>query len=291
MATDYANLVPRTMAAEVIELAAPDSVVLSLGRRLTMPSGLASIPVTSFLPVAGFVNPAYGGRKPATKIEWTAKQIAAEEIAAVLAIPNAFVDDAGFPIWENVRGQMARAIANVLDDAVLFGTDAPASFPTGGLAGLAGAAQTGASALEAIDAAAAVVEAAGGTPDGIAAGTQIGTALRAAYRDVMALPSEAPALNLYGWPVMTTPIWDATAGDAVVGDWDYLLVGVREDITFDLSDSAVLQDGTGEIIANAFQDDMTAMRCYIRVGVAVGQPLNPATGSAMTPFEFADWTA
>jgi len=82
--------------------------------------------------------------------------------------------------------------------------------------------------------------------------------------------------------------WDSTPGDALVGDWEMLLVGVVEDITFDLSEDAILQDNTGAIIANAFQDDLTAMRCYLRVGVAVGQPIGP-TG-ALSPFEFADWT-
>jgi hypothetical protein len=88
---------------------------------------------------------------------------------------------------------------------------------------------------------------------------------------------------------VTVQSWDDSKGDALVGDWDMLLVGVREDITFDLSEDAVLQDGTGAIIANAFQDDLTAMRCYIRVGVAVGQPLGPS--GVASPFEFADWTA
>jgi HK97 family phage major capsid protein len=265
------------------------SVVLSLGRNLVMPSGLMSIPVVSFLPQAGFVNPRYGGRKPATKIEWTAQQVTAEELACVLAIPNAFINDAGYPIWEQVRPIVAGAIADALDQAVVFGTGAPAGFPVGGIKALAGAAQSGATALEAIDAAAASIEATGGTPDGIAAGSAIGTALRAAYRDIMAPPSEAPAPSIYGWPVVTMRHWDDTAGDALVGDWEMLLVGVREDITFDLSEDAILQDNTGAIIANAFQEDLTAMRCYMRVGVAIGQPLGVSGPEA--PFEFADWTA
>jgi HK97 family phage major capsid protein len=102
-------------------------------------------------------------------------------------------------------------------------------------------------------------------------------------------PDQAPANTLYGWPVVVTPIWDSTKGDALVGDWTYLLVGVRQDITFDRSADAIIQDGTGAIIANAFQDDLTAFRCYMRIGVAVGQPLNQA-GTAIAPFEFADWT-
>jgi len=290
VATNYLNLVPREMADQLIGLARTQSIVLQLGNVRRMSSGLASIPVVSFLPVAGFVNPAYGGRKPATKIEWTAATVTAEEIACVAAIPNAFVDDAGFPIWSEVSDQFASAIARALDVAVLFGTGAPASFPAGGLAGLAGAAQSKVGdALGAIDLAAAEVEKSGAVPDGIAAGSQIGTALRGYLKTTLAPADEAPGNSIYGWPVAVTPVWDSTKGDAVVGDWSYLLVGLRQDITFDRSDAAVLQDGTGAIIANAFQDDLTAFRCYMRVGVAVGQPLNDK-GAAIAPFEFADWT-
>jgi Phage capsid family len=288
--TVYENLIPRSMAREMIAAAEQESVVLELGRRLVMPSGLMSIPVVSFLPAAGFVNPRYGGRKPATKIEWTAQNVQAEELACVLAIPNAFVDDAGYPIWDQVRPIVATAMAEALDAAVLFGAGAPAGFPVGGIAGLAGAAQVGADAPAAIDAAAAVLEAGGVQPDGIVASPVIGTALRQAWAAVNALPSEAPSQVLYGWPVRTTIDWDATKGDALIGDWDYLLVGLREDITFDLSEDAILQDNTGAIIANAFQEDLTAMRCYMRVGIAIGQPLSPQTEAAIVPFEFADWT-
>ena len=280
------------MASEMIAQAERDSVVLTLGRNLTMPSGLLSIPVVSFLPVAGFVNPTYGGRKPATKIEWTAQQVKAEELACVLAIPNAFIDDAGYPIWEQVRPLVSTAIADALDVAVLFGTGAPASFPVGGIAALAGPAQVGVpagDALDAIDKAAASVEASLGIPNGIAAGANIGTALRKAYKAVAATPDVSPADVIYGWPVVRVASWDATKGDALVGDWRYLLVGVREDITFDLSEEAILQDNTGAIIANAFQEDLTAMRVYLRVGVAIGQPLTPK--GPIAPFEFADWTA
>ena len=285
MPTTYENLIPRTMAREMIAALPQESAVLSLGRRLTMPSGLTTIPVVSFLPAAGFVNPRYGGRKPATKIEWTAQNVQAEEIACTLALPNAFLDDAGYPVWEQVRPQVASAIAKVLDNAVLFGTGAPAAFPAGGIAGLAGAAQSGASAPAAIDKAAAVLEAANITPTGIAATPAIGTALRAAYAAAGALPSEKPENTLYGWDVKVLPQWDATKGDAVIGDFNYLLVGLVEDIKFEMSGEAVLQDGTGVIIANAFQDNLTAMKCWMRVGVAIGQP-----GGAV-PFEFADWTA
>ena len=289
MATNYASLVPREMADQMLTAARHESVVLQLGNVRRMSSGLASIPVVSFLPVAGFVNPTYGGRKPSTKIEWTALSVTAEELAAVAAVPNAFVDDAGFPIWDEVRGIFAQAIARTLDEAVIFGTGAPASFPVGGIAGLAGAAQASPDAATALDLALAAVEASGGVPSGIAAGSVIGTAVRQYGVDANAPLSEAPSNTIYGLPVRVTPIWDSTKGDALVGDWQYLIVGLRQDVTFEQSDSAILQDGTGVIIANAFQEDLTAFRVYMRVGCAVGQPLN-AKGTAIAPFEFADWT-
>jgi Phage capsid family len=289
--TVYENLIPRTMASEMIAQAERQSVVLTLGRNLRMPSGLLSIPVVSFLPVAGFVNPRYGGRKPATKVEWTAQQVTAEELACVLAIPNAFIDDAGYPIWDQVRPLVATAMADALDVAVLFGTGAPAGFPPSGIAGITGPAQVGVpagDALDAIDKAAAEVEKTLGVPNGIASGPLIGTALRKAYKAVAATPDQAPANVIYGWPVVRVSTWNSAYGEALVGDWNYLLVGVREDISFDLSEEAIIQDNTGVIIANAFQEDLTALRCYMRVGIAIGQPVTPK--GTMVPFEFADWT-
>jgi HK97 family phage major capsid protein len=285
VATVYENLIPRTMAREMIAALPQQSVVLQLGKRLTMPSGLTTIPVVSFLPAAGFVSPRYGGRKPATKIEWTAQNVQAEELACTLALPNAYLDDAGYPVWDQVRPQVASAIAKALDAAVLFGTGAPAAFPAGGIAALAGTPQTKAGdAVGAVDMALAVLEGQNVAPSGIAASSAIGTALRAAYKAALQTLDVAPAQQLYGLPVEVLRQWDATKGDALVGDWEYLLVGLVEDITFELSSEAILQDNTGAIIANAFQDNLTAMKCWMRVGVALGQP-----GGAV-PFEFAKWT-
>ena len=68
------------------------------------------------------------------------------------------------------------------------------------------------------------------------------------------------------------------------------MVGVREDIRFETSDSAILQDAAGAILANAFQDDLVAMRCYMRIGAAIGQPV-ASDGTPAEPFKLADWTA
>ena len=75
-----------------------------------------------------------------------------------------------------MRTEVAKAIGKTLDAAVLYGTGAPASYPPGGIAALAGAAQSGTDALEAIDKAAGAIEATGLVPDGIVAGAAISSA-------------------------------------------------------------------------------------------------------------------
>src|SRR5262245_17851223 len=288
MATDFDSLIPTAVSTALLDAVTVESVALSLGTVVRMPEGMEQLPIVSALPTAGFVNPRFVGRKPATDIEWSSQLIVPEEIACALAIPSAFVDDAGFPVWEQVRPLLASAVARVFDDAVLFGNGEPATFPPNGVSG--GTVITGADALEAIDKGMAAIEAQGLVPNGIASGSQIGTALRQEYRSLMVPPDTAPAHTLYGRQVSTTPIWDDTKGDAIVGDWSKLIIGVRQDIRFDTSDSAILQDTAGEIIANAFQDDLIAMRCYMRVGVVIGQPwLADGTGTA-DAFANVDWT-
>lgn len=118
-----------------------ESAVLGLGNTIVMPAGVMNVPVVSVAPSAVFV--ATGARKPATTIEWTAETLQPEEIALTLYIPDAYINDAGFPVWESVRTEVAKAIGKTLDAAVLYGTGAPASYPTGGIAALAGTAQVG----------------------------------------------------------------------------------------------------------------------------------------------------
>ncbi len=171
---------------------------------------------------------------------------------------------------------------------MLFGRNAPATFPPGGVAGAA-APLTGSDALDAIDKGMSAVEASGLTPNGVAADSTIGGALRAAYREVRALPSETPEPTVYGLPVRVVSPWDGS-GDALVGDWSCLLVGIREDIAYTESRDATLLDESGEIVVSAFQDDMTLVRLTFRVGCVIGKPV-AADGSATNPFVSVEWSS
>lgn len=288
--TNADQFLPRGVAQDFIGVIEQVSIALSLGRTMRMSEATESIPIVAFRPQAKFVTPAYGGRKPATEIRWSAVEIRAEEVAATIPVPNAWIMDAGFDVEGQVERELATAMANAIDDAIMRGVGAPASFPTGGVVAFADAV-TGGDAIEAISEGFENLEEKGILPDGIAAGAAIGSALRAAYAEAGALPGVAPANTLWGVPVRRSLSWESPP-DAIVGGWQYLAIGIREDVTFGRSNDGVLLNDAGAIIASAFQDNVTLVKVYARLGCAIGMPSRPKPGAAVPqkPFASARWT-
>jgi hypothetical protein len=69
------------------------------------------------------------------------------------------------------------------------------------------------------------------------------------------------------------------------GDWDQFILGIRRDITVDVFNQGVIQDGSGAIVYNLMQQDMTAIRLTFRLGWQVSNNINrdQATESARYP--------
>jgi hypothetical protein len=287
--TDYENLIPHTIAAQVIQSVVEEqSAVLRLARTVPMPSGLETVPVISSPPAAGWVD-AYGGLKPATAVEFDGLVLTASELATVLAIPNSYLEDAGYPIWPPVRAEIARAFARVFDASALSGTNAPSDWPAGGLIAAAHATPvTGADALAALDAAFVELESNGVPVDGILGGSALASAVRTqivAYQ----MPTGPPVSTLWGVPLVISANWPTAAGLALVGGWQYVIAGLRQDVRYELSTDGVITDATGKVIVNAFQADSTLMRAYLRAGLAVANPIG-SDGAATKPLALASVT-
>ena len=183
------------------------------------------------------------------------------------------------------------SMAKRIDETLIFAVaPVPSSFPFGGVVAAAGVKLQGTDALDAIDKGLAAVEGRGSSRTGSAPGPRSAVRCgRSTGRSVRPRTRRRRA-PVYGLPVAVTPAWNATVGDAIVGDWQCLVIGVREDIRYDMSDSAILTDGAGAIIANAFQDDLVALRCFMRMGAAIGRPV-ATDGTPAEPFSLVDWTA
>jgi HK97 family phage major capsid protein len=126
--TEADVLIPPETATEIIKLVAQESAALQLCRSVRMSSKVFSQPVLSALAQAYWVG-GDTGLKQTTELAWADAELIAEEVAAIVPVPDAVIDDSGFPIWAEVREALAEAVAIKLDQAVLAGTDKPASWP------------------------------------------------------------------------------------------------------------------------------------------------------------------
>ena len=113
--TGAASLIPEENAREIIQGVVTQSAVLQRGRKLpNMSSKTYKMPVLDMLPIAYFVNGDTGAKKT-TKQAWDKKFITAEEIAVIVPIPEAVLDDSDYDIWGEVKPRVIEAFGKVID--------------------------------------------------------------------------------------------------------------------------------------------------------------------------------
>lgn len=297
--TDAGALIPEERAREIIQGLPAQSAALSLFRQVRMSSKVRSQPVLSALPHAYWVN-GDTGLKQTSEAGWTRKQMVAEEIAVIIPVPEAVIDDAEYDIFGEIRPRLVEAFGEVIDQAVLFGTNKPASWtdpaivPGAVAAGNAVAAGTGTDLASDISEAMALVEDDDFDVNGFAARRRIRAALRD-LRDTAGNPIYSPSLTagtpgaLFGEPItyVRNRAWDGTAAELIAGDFSQAIIGIRQDITYKVLDQAVITDDDGVVLLNLAQQDSVALRAVMRVAYAVNVPATRANMDIDTPFPFA----
>jgi HK97 family phage major capsid protein len=291
--TDADALIPTDQAEAVISAATEESAALTLFNRAQLSTKLTRQPVMSALPVAYWVA-GDTGLKQSAEAAWAGVDLTAEEIACIVPIPEAVVDDSSFDVWGELRPALAEAVAQVLDAAAIGGINKPASWPAAIVpAAIAAGNQVelGTATVEQggvvgdIDSAFDQVEADGHTVTGVAAVTMLRGLLRKARDAGGQKLVDVSTGMVEGVPISyllpgTVP---ATAR-AIVGDFSLAICGVRQDITYKVLDQAVLSDDTGKVIFNLAQQDMLALRVTARFAYATA---NPATRTGTTGFPFS----
>lgn len=282
-------LIPVQESNEIIQGIVANSAVLSQGRRLpNMTSKQYKMPVLDMLPVAYFVN-GDAGQKKTTKAEWDKKMIVAEEIAVIVPIPEAVLDDADYDIWGQIRPRLVEAFGNKIDGAVLFGVDKPNSWRSDvvATATAAGATVSLASANGLYDA----VMGEGGT---IAKVEESGYFVNGHMADISMRAKLRGLVDSTGQPIfksdlqsgtryaldgsqMTFPnngSFDKQKALMISGDFSQLVYSIRQDITYKLFTEGVVQNPDGSIAYNLMQNDMVALRAVMRLGWEIPNPIN-----------------
>lgn len=283
------SLIPTQEANEIIQGTITQSAVLSRGRKLAnMTSRQYKMPVLDMLPIAYFVN-GDTGQKKTTKQAWGKKFITAEEIAVIVPIPEAVLDDAEYDIWAEVKPRVTEAFGKVIDGAILFDVDKPSTWRDG-VVTTATKAQSvvtlGASdnlydKIMTEEGVIAKVEDSGYFVNGHMADISMRAKLRG-LKDADGNPifksdmQGATSYSLDGSP-MNFPnngAFDKSKALMISGDFSQLVYSIRQDITFKLFTEGVVQNTDGTIAYNLMQNDMVALRAVMRLGWEIPNPIN-----------------
>lgn len=306
------GLIPEETAREIMQGAIAESAVLKKGRRLpNMGSKVLSMNVLDALPTAYFVNAEVTGDgasqdafKQTTKQQWAGKKIYAEEIAVIVPIPEAVLDDANYDIWSEVQPRLREAFGKKIDEAVLFGVDKPATWRDGVVSSAAAAGNTVTATNDVYadimgeNGLIAKVEEDGYIPNGVLGAVKLRAKLRNVRDDNGGLifKTDMQGATRYALDGMDTYFpnngaFDPTQALAIVGDFDQLVYSIRQDITFKIFTEGVIQNpATGAIEYNLMQNDMVALRAVMRLGWEVANPVNAANAGNETAFPFAVYT-
>ena len=293
-------LIPTEISSEIIKEVPKSSAALSLFKQLpNMSAKQKTLPVASTLPSAYFLNGDTDTKKT-TNAEWDKLTLTAEEIAVIVPIPEAVLDDSSYSLWDEIKPQIVEAFGLAIDEAVFFGTNKPSTYPD--------------AIVNTAIAKNATVEA--GTDEDIAGdiigeggvmelveksgfrvtGFYADRTLEAKFRNLRdknnqllytpGLTSETP-VSLVGRPLVYDEIggvFDTSKALLIAGDFTKAVYSIRQDLTYKILDQAIIQNTDGTIAYNLAQQDMVALRCVMRIGVQIANPVTRTGGTNRYPF-------
>lgn len=287
--TGAESLIPTQESNEIIQGVVTQSAVLQRGRRLAnMTSRQFKMPVLDMLPIAYFVN-GDTGQKQTTKQAWDKKFITAEEIAVIVPVPEAVLDDSEYDIWGEVKPRIVEAFGKVIDGAILFGVNKPDSWRDDvvSTATKAGSVVTLGSAdnlydkIMGEDGVIAKVENSGFFVNGHMADITMRAKLRGLKDEIGNPIFKSDMQSVTNYTLDGSPMnfpnngsFDKSKALMISGDFSQLTYAIRQDITFKMFTEGVVQNTDGSIAYNLMQNDMVALRAVMRLGWEIPNPIN-----------------
>lgn len=278
---EVASLIAEEYANTLLSSAAASSTALSAFPTVSMGTKTTHMPVLATLPEADWVSETEA--KPTSQVTWENKTLVAEEIAVILPVHENVLDDASVSILDELAALGGSAIGKKLDQAVLFGTDKPASWTSAALVPAATAAGNTVAnvdgAANASDLYGAVTKVAGQVASDGFIPSSLLTSLALRYKMANIrnadgnLAFQGESFDGFTTHFNANGAWDATAAEAIVVDPSRVRIGVRQDITVKFLDQATVGD------INLAERDMVALRIKARYAYVLG---NSATALAAT---------
>lgn len=287
---DAEAIIREQVVSTIFQDAPKQSVFMSLARKLpNMTSNQTRIRVLDFLPTAYWVD-GDTGMKQTSRQAWDNVYLNAAELAVIVPIPEAVLDDAEFDIFGEITPRVNEAIGQRVDSAIIFGVNRPASWQNDiiTLARQAGNNVTPGTSPDYYN----LLLGEGGViskveEDGfMATGALASMGMRAKLRGIRAtdgsliFKSDMQGSTNYaldGVPLYfpQNGAYDSSIAQLIVGDFKQAVYSIRQDVTVKILDQGVIQNPvTKEITYNLAQQDMVALRIVFRMGWALP---NPAT--------------
>lgn len=296
-------LIREQVVPEIFQKTPAQSTFMGLARKLpNMTSKQTRIKVLDLLPFAYWVN-GDTGYKQTSEQAWDNVYLTAAELAVIVPIPEAVLDDAEFDIMGEVTPRVIEAIGKRVDEAIIFDKNRPAEWDAGIIVR---ARQAGNNVTSSPDLYAALlaeggvfnkVEEYGFAVNGVIASRSMRAKLRG-LRDDNGQPiyntnmQGATTYALDGAPMYfpDNGSFDKTIAQLVAGDFSQAVYAIRQDITVKILDQGIIQDpSTKEIIYNLAQQDMIALRVVFRMGWALPNPATALDGDRTgCPFAYLE---
>lgn len=296
-----AAIIPEQVMGEIIQGVTQQSAVLAMGRKLpNMTSNQSRMKVLDLMPLAYWVE-GDTGFKQTTNLAWANKYIYAEEIAVIVPISEAVLDDAEYDIWGEAKPLIVQAFGQKIDGAVLFGDDKPQSWRAGLVpsAVAAGNVVTLSSDLYTNimgeGGVIAKIEESGYLPTGHMGAVSMRAKLRG-LKDTTGQPlykSDMQGATRYALDgeAMYFPMngaFDPAQALMISGDFKQLVYSIRQDITYKiLTEATIVDPATKQVIYSLAQQDMVALRVVMRLGWEIPNPINAYQPDKEKRFPFA----
>jgi HK97 family phage major capsid protein len=311
---DVDALMPEEYSRDIVDSVPEMSAVMRLGYKAqNMSRKQRRIPCVSALPITYFENPGPGtvqeGEqwKKLSRMAWENKYLDAEGLNVIIVIPEAVLNDSAYDIWAEVKPKLLEAFGAAFDQAVFYGVDAPAIWPTpivqsaiaAGNSVVMGSLGDIYADILGVNGLISKVEEDGYFCDGHVCAMK----MRSYFRGLRATTGEPIFKALVKEGVQGATVYKLDGDDCIFprngsiipdlsmqisGDWRQLMYAIREDVSWKLLDQAVLQDPvTKEIVINLPQQNAIALRATMRVAWQVPNPINRLNTDETTRYPFA----